>query len=808
MGNERRTGDGAKGRVIGLLVAMAVGSVVSCSKSSSHAEDRPWSPEPDSKAIEVLLESWQRQHPDGLMPLPAEQILADELRAGRSIAEAGNKVASALSLPASQARELVDLVLGREWISRPDFDPARRSELVAGLRRRFVDLLRASTYHEAVVAEVLAAVSRLWGCTPEILEEIAARAPEPLQLGMRLTKNARCPILLGQLHTLAPENRAILWALASDSLMVSPWRRLALLEDLSKRLKGTITKDDPLFVPTVAVQRAFIDLLLDAGMTSRAIEVHAALSKELQAALLVAEPKTLEPTVDGFAFTIRLSGSLLPCPGEKCSSILLDLAAAHESLGQRARAKELFQQTHVSLVPRAPITWTILDRLLSDPNDDPFVWAKSALGCSPHATDLPSRLWAGLAFRAFTGDGFQQTRWRIGRNWERRWIVDPTRGHRAENPATFRDFGEDFERRTELYHQHFLGAARGLIEPGAPPPSLTVHRPAERTRGMFGEKSMPDEQRTLRDPKGGRRIVPVLPPGVAPLPPDQRLMRFEAAGDQAVAITATGYKELDGDSRGKRVHLSKDGGKSWTESLYLHLGSGSWSFILPDSKRPLLSGDTLEPEVQELFHTNTYLEIPLADLRMDTDSDGLGDLLEKRLLLDPANPDSDGDGLLDGEDPMPNVALAHDGGPDAGWRLEVLRAIFMGRNCNHMMWDKAPEGPLNEVRTRIQAYGYDKNRPAVLLIGEGKDYQSFLPDRRVLVFTEAEFARHCEALGEDSSSPSLQPVSFPVVVFNRDRSQGFISWRWGAGLGMRGGTYEFTRTEGGWTVKSICSWIS
>ncbi|HVT57382.1 MAG TPA: PQQ-binding-like beta-propeller repeat protein [Thermoanaerobaculia bacterium] len=47
----------------------------------------------------------------------------------------------------------------------------------------------------------------------------------------------------------------------------------------------------------------------------------------------------------------------------------------------------------------------------------------------------------------------------------------------------------------------------------------------------------------------------------------------------------------------------------------------------------------------------------LAQLDADSDGDGLSDLVEQRLRLDPHNQDSDGDGLPDAEDPAPNARL-------------------------------------------------------------------------------------------------------------------------------------------------------
>ncbi len=63
--------------------------------------------------------------------------------------------------------------------------------------------------------------------------------------------------------------------------------------------------------------------------------------------------------------------------------------------------------------------------------------------------------------------------------------------------------------------------------------------------------------------------------------------------------------------------------------------------------------------------------LPLTDLRRDTDGDGLTDIAERLLFLDPARTDSDGDGVPDAVDPTPNVNSALMGPVERG----VARAL-------------------------------------------------------------------------------------------------------------------------------------
>lgn len=56
----------------------------------------------------------------------------------------------------------------------------------------------------------------------------------------------------------------------------------------------------------------------------------------------------------------------------------------------------------------------------------------------------------------------------------------------------------------------------------------------------------------------------------------------------------------------------------------------------------------------------------------DSDADGLPDLVERRLGTDPRKPDTDGDGIDDGDDPIPNVPSR----PPQGEREEIVEALF------------------------------------------------------------------------------------------------------------------------------------
>jgi len=122
----------------------------------------------------------------------------------------------------------------------------------------------------------------------------------------------------------------------------------------------------------------------------------------------------------------------------------------------------------------------------------------------------------------------------------------------------------------------------------------------------------------------------------------------------------------------------------WLRRTELPNGQPQWFYLgikehmpfeLVESDEPFIMGDELRLLVRRAAIDPAKIVFPpigldirgdkkvfelrasLVGIMKDSDADGLTDLAEQQLLLDPRKADSDGDGIQDGQDPLPNVAL-------------------------------------------------------------------------------------------------------------------------------------------------------
>jgi hypothetical protein len=297
-----------------------------------------------------------------------------------------------------------------------------------------------------------------------------------------------------------------------------------------------------------------------------------------------------------------------------------------------------------------------------------------------------------------------------------------------------------------------------------------------------------------------------LPPRLWPLRLERH--RDEVAG-VAVAQTLDPVGELG--LGGYWIVHSSDGGRKWDAPLYTGLRENMPYVVVPASRLPLITngGIQIEVELRELDLSsitfppvglrtkreakNLYIEFAWDALRRDSDNDGLTDLIEERIVTDPRNADTDGDGIIDGKDGLPQVALIAAPSADA----EVLGTLFGGIRLGlGALVVGLPSTQEQRLECVVRASAIDT--PTLFLITERQTFAPMNITRRVAVFTAEE-----HGLYEKKFGPSyFGEIDYFLVRRDGKKAVVYVNEHWA------GNEYELKKTKKGWTVKTIGGWIT
>ena len=256
---------------------------------------------------------------------------------------------------------------------------------------------------------------------------------------------------------------------------------------------------------------------------------------------------------------------------------------------------------------------------------------------------------------------------------------------------------------------------------------------------------------------------------------------------------------------------STDGGKTWEAPLYTGLRENMPYIAVPSSRLPLMTNGAIDVEVElkeldlesitfppvnlrtKREAKNLYIELTWDALRRDSDRDGLTDLMEERIGTDPQNADMDGDGIPDGKDGLPQVALV--AAPSAV--AEVMGTLFGGMKLGAgaiVTGLPSTQEERQECVVRASRIG----DPTLFLIGDRATFAPINLGRRVVVFTPEEHAQYEKKFG-----PSFfGTVSYVLVRHDGRKAIVYVNESWAANA------YELTKTKEGWTVKTVGGWIS
>jgi len=298
--------------------------------------------------------------------------------------------------------------------------------------------------------------------------------------------------------------------------------------------------------------------------------------------------------------------------------------------------------------------------------------------------------------------------------------------------------------------------------------------------------------------------------------PRGRLIRYEQKGQRIIALTASQTLDPTGEisAGGYWLSVSDDGGKHFAPPLYTGLRMYTPYVVRAQSRLPMLDGDRLQLEVavrrlddQHIMlppvtlpfleqRDDVYVEVTLAELARDSDGDGLTDLAEWGMLLDPELADTDGDGLNDGEDPLPHIAAA-DRRPGSDAMAAALNEVF-GESLGAIVTTDAKDpdpGRAYAIGADTDAYHADSTR----FMAAPPGYFGGLALKQRVVVLDAQQIR---AMTQYRGTTFILGIS--TFAISHDGNKALMRWS----TGWAGGTLLLTRKGDAWVSEAIAGWIT
>lgn len=368
---------------------------------------------------------------------------------------------------------------------------------------------------------------------------------------------------------------------------------------------------------------------------------------------------------------------------------------------------------------------------------------------------------------------------------------------------------------TTLLHAAWVGRLRDALEGAAgadgPQRFSTPALPAIWTEGRLPPGLAPWLPPTGQDAYDaeGEPAPFTLPEYISPY----GLIRAERIGEERVALFESSEYDLPGEIPAYGLWLVRTRNNVWQPPVYLGLQTLFPYVPARSSALPLLDGDRLQMEVQvrELDpETITFppvglgylrqedgivLSAALADLERDTDSDGITDIAERRLGLDPDTADSDGDGWSDDRDPLPGVPYNPAANPRRTALAQAILEAIVGHDAGAIMIAPTAQGdPLSMLSGPPQQGRW----LTVFLAGDATDYAALVTPFRLIVRTQEDFE------AANAGGPPFFPPVVTVYSSLDDRTHLVI---WSASW-VGGAFVVRCADEGGCESEEISSWIT
>lgn len=191
----------------------------------------------------------------------------------------------------------------------------------------------------------------------------------------------------------------------------------------------------------------------------------------------------------------------------------------------------------------------------------------------------------------------------------------------------------------------------------------------------------------------------------------------------------------------------------------------------------------------ELIQDGVVVEIDIARIIADSDKDGLTDVLEEKLLLNPKKCDSDGDGVIDSLDPNPRFSLPR---TELAWIYEAV--YYEPYHLENLFY------PILFMPLKYAMYSLaGPDAFTYLIVSDDKDIQSIgLSGSRLIILTTEEYEAQ-----KDFGLKEFRQIYFDGLT----KAPGEDTYKIMVSSGSGGSEYTIRKGKNGWEVRHETFWI-
>ncbi len=262
------------------------------------------------------------------------------------------------------------------------------------------------------------------------------------------------------------------------------------------------------------------------------------------------------------------------------------------------------------------------------------------------------------------------------------------------------------------------------------------------------------------------------------------------------------YDDAIWGEKGYWIAISEDNGATWKQ-YYTGLAENFYYYFKQNSAIPLWKNvTTLQieaalvrqispvahplPGEYELVEDSIAVLLDFSKIIQDSDGDGLTDIVENKLMLDPYNPDTDGDGIIDSEDKNPRFKS-----------IKTDKSILYESFIEETHLDRRKgEIDLDKLTVIPNHPDFQGMEDVILIVSDDKDLHGVnLQIETAIIMTSEEYKSYKEKY---PVTPSFMDIS---PLFKCDRKKN--CYKIHIHSLTSSSTYAVQRTKSGWKIISL-----